>query len=123
MSLHRILWAPAALTLLAFSGVASAAGPGSNQANAPHDPAWVQEKAKTCAACHGENGVSQSGTFPTLAGQYKNYLVHSLAAYRDGERTNPIMSAQAKGLTDAQIKALAEYYSRQESVLYTPALR
>lgn len=124
MSVHRYLWAPAALTLLAFSSVTGAAdsSAGNNKANAPHDAAWVQDKTKTCAGCHGENGVSKTSNFPSLAGQYENYMVHALKAYRDGDRTNPIMGAQAKGLTDAQIKALAKYYSSQDSVLYTPSL-
>lgn len=128
MSLPRTLrvslWAPLALVLFGFCGIAQAAeqGEGHNKAQAPHDQAWLQNKTKTCAGCHGENGVSKTPNFPSLAGQYKNYLVHSLKAYRDDSRKNPIMGAQAKGLTDAQIKALAEYYSAQEPALYTPSL-
>ena len=45
------------------------------------DPAAGREKAKVCAACHGENGVSQAPDFPKLAGQYDNYLVRALSDY------------------------------------------
>ena len=33
------------------------------------DPAAGKEKAKACAVCHGENGISQVPDFPKLAGQ------------------------------------------------------
>lgn len=118
MSLHKILWLPVALSLLAAAPVVSA----EKKKDAPHDAAWVQEKAKLCASCHGEGGVSQQPTFPTIAGQYEDYLVHSMKEYRDGRRKNAIMGSQAQGLSNAQIKALAKFYAKQESPLYVPAL-
>lgn len=78
------------------------------------------EKAAVCAACHGATGVSQQAAYPTLAGQHANYLEHALKEYRAGTRKNAIMGAQAKTLTDADIRALAQWFSRQESPLYTP---
>lgn len=84
------------------------------------DKAWVENKIQTCAGCHGKTGVSRSDNFPVLAGQYQDYLVHSLKAYRDGGRDNGIMAGQVQGMTDAQFEALADYYSRQESPLHTP---
>lgn len=124
MSVHNYLWLPAVLALFAVSGAGIAADSegGHSKGDAPHDQAWVEEKVQVCASCHGADGVSPTGNFPTIAGQYENYLVHSLKQYRDGERKNGIMAVQAKGLTDAQIKALAKHYSRLESPLYTPAL-
>jgi len=124
MNLQKLLWVPAALALLAVSNasLAESKDKGHTQGDAPHDSAWVQEKTKVCAGCHGANGVSETPNFPTIAGQYENYLAHSLKGYRDGERGNAIMASQATGLTDAQIKALAKYYAKQESPLYTPAL-
>lgn len=80
------------------------------------------EKAGTCAACHGEAGVSASGIYPTLAGQYSNYLEHSLKDYRSGSRKNAIMGAQAANLSDEEIKQLAHWFSAQQSPLYTPSV-
>lgn len=91
-------------------------------APAPSGPAWVQEKVKTCATCHGEGGVSTTPAFPIIAGQYQDYLERALKDYRDGARKNPIMGAQAQGLSNAQIQALAAYYAAQPSPLYTPAI-
>lgn len=80
------------------------------------------EKAMTCAACHGEQGVSANSIYPTIAGQYSNYLEHSLKAYRSGDRKNAIMGAQAATLSDEEIKQLARWYSAQQSPLYTPSV-
>nr|WP_293248598.1 cytochrome c [Panacagrimonas sp.] len=83
----------------------------------------VPEKAALCAACHGEGGAKPiMPEYPVIAGQYANYLAHSLHEYKDGKRKNPVMSAQAAGLTDAEIKALAAYYEAQASPLYTPKI-
>jgi cytochrome c553 len=84
------------------------------------DPVAKPEKVVVCAACHQENGASKDGSYPNLAGQYANYIEHSLKAYRSGERKNAIMSAQAANLSDADIKQLALWYSTQTPVLYTP---
>ena len=90
-------------------------------------PAFAESPAKpdklvTCAACHGETGISTQPIYPNLAGQHRNYLEHALHEYRDGKRKNAIMGAQAANLTDDDIKALTAYFSAQESPLYTPSV-
>ena len=80
------------------------------------------EKAATCAACHGETGVSANGMYPTLAGQYANYLEHSLKDYRSGARKNAIMGAQATALSDEEIKQLSAWFAAQQGPLYTPSV-
>ncbi len=66
-----------------------------------------------CVACHGKDGVGITPQYPTLAGQYADYLERTLLDYRDGGRKNPVMAAFIADLSDADIKALAEYYARQ----------
>lgn len=75
------------------------------------DAAAGKEKAQTCAACHGANGISSSDQFPILAGQYKDYIIQALHEYKDGQRNNPIMKGMASGLSDDDIRNLAEYFS------------
>ena len=75
------------------------------------DAAAGKEKAQTCAACHGANGISTSDQFPILAGQYKDYIIQALHEYKDGRRNNPIMKGMASGLSDDDIRNLAEYFS------------
>lgn len=70
------------------------------------------QQAATCVACHGQNGISVSPAWPSLAGQHEEYLVQSLNQYRNGSRKNAVMSPLAAPLTDADVKLLARYYSR-----------
>ena len=91
----------AAGLVLALATTAAAAG----------DPAAGKAKAVTCAACHGQNGISIAPTYPNLACQKEDYLISSLNAYRSGARQNPLMQPMAASLTDADIENLAAYYS------------
>lgn len=68
-------------------------------------------ESNACTACHGQNGISLSPTWPTLAGQHEDYLVHALNQYRDGTRENAIMAPMVAALTDADVALLAKYYS------------
>lgn len=101
---------PAALLLLAATGA--------HAGDAPPTPA----KATVCAACHGANGTSTQPIYPHLAGQYADYLEISLREYRGGQRKNPVMAAQATGLTDTEIRELAAYFAAQPGPLYTPSV-
>jgi cytochrome c553 len=53
-----------------------------------------------------------SPAWPTLAGQHEDYLVHAMNQYRDGTRTDPVMSPMVAALTDDDVLLLARYYSR-----------
>ena len=66
-----------------------------------------------CAACHGNTGVSVNDEWPNIAGQNFELLRKELKEFRDGRRTNPLMSPVAKSLSDAEIDLLADYFSAQ----------
>ena len=68
-------------------------------------------KARMCAVCHGEFGISVLPDAPNLAGQPEIYLVEQLKAYRSGKRSSEIMSVIAKPLTDAEIADLAAWFA------------
>ena len=68
--------------------------------------------AANCANCHGTNGIAK-GAMPSLAGQKKDYIVEQMRAFRDGKRPATVMHQLAKGYTDAQIEAVAEFFARQ----------
>ena len=68
-------------------------------------------KAKMCAVCHGELGVSILPNAPSLAGQPEVYLAQQLKAYRSGKRADEIMSVIAKPLTDAEITDLTAWFA------------
>ncbi|MDP2829257.1 MAG: c-type cytochrome [Sulfuricellaceae bacterium] len=67
---------------------------------------------KICQRCHGEQGRGNE-KIARIAGQQSVYLTSTLKHYRDGtgERTDPLMSANTKKLTDADIGALVAYVS------------
>ncbi|RTZ59447.1 MAG: cytochrome c4 [Gammaproteobacteria bacterium] len=75
------------------------------------DPEAGAAKASQCAGCHGVDGNSVSDAFPALAGRSAGYLAKQLKDFRDGVRTDPIMSPQALKLTDTDIANLAAYFS------------
>lgn len=75
------------------------------------DAAAGKTKAAACASCHGVNGISANALWPNLAGQKEAYLVKQMKAFRDGTRSDPMMSPMAKPLTDADIDNLAAYFS------------
>lgn len=81
------------------------------------NPVAGQEKAKTCAACHGPDGNSAAPDFPRLAGQNFDYLVKALSDYKAGERKNAIMAPQAANLSQRDIEDLAAYFSRQHGLV------
>lgn len=75
---------------------------------------------QSCVDCHGAEGNAPiDGVTPKLAGQYHDYIAHSLQMYRDGDREHSLMSGQAKTLNDQQIADLAAYFgSRTKSDLH-----
>lgn len=76
---------------------------------------------QVCALCHGVDGRSTSPNFPNLAGQQPTYFITQMNGFRSHSRIDPAgfeyMWGLSRSLTDAQIKALADYYAAQ-----TPAL-
>jgi cytochrome c553 len=78
------------------------------------------EKAQICAACHGNDGVGLTPDYPTISGQHRDYLTHTLHDYRTGKRQNPIMQGFAAQLSDEDIEELAAYFSQQTPRLWVP---
>src|SRR5690348_4292110 len=66
-----------------------------------------------CAACHGETGQAHMPGVPNLAGQRLDYLRDALKQYRDGRRDVPVMRAAIGPVSDADLDALARWYSIQ----------
>lgn len=75
------------------------------------DAAAGKTRSTVCAACHGAEGISPNDLWPNLAGQKFGYLVKQMKAFRDGSRSDPMMSPMAAGLTDEDIDNLAAYFS------------
>jgi len=103
MSFHRILFA--AFSFLVLDAAA--------QSGPPPDPS-IKDKVETCVACHGPGGNSTSGAFPVLAGQNARYIYLELRDFKEGRRKDPSMDPIAAPLTQAEMLALADYFSKQK---------
>ncbi|MCG8324889.1 MAG: cytochrome c4, partial [Thiotrichales bacterium] len=53
---------------------------GASQIAVAGDAAAGKEKASTCVACHGADGISPNDLWPNLAGQKAGYLVKQMKA-------------------------------------------
>jgi cytochrome c553 len=99
----------------------------------PPDPSTMGTQSlvnRACSKCHGQYGVSISPLFPILAAQLPGYIEAELKLFRLRGRSDPraraFMWGIARGLTDEQIKGVAQYFSKQPPVKgsgsSTPAL-
>ena len=74
-----------------------------------------------CSGCHegaeGDTRYARDPRYPSLDGQHASYIAAQLRLWRDGARGNTalsrIMEAAVRRMTDEQIDAVAEYYSRR----------
>lgn len=73
----------------------------------------AQVARQTCAACHGPTGNSPDAQLPNLAGQNPAYLYRQLWAFKTRQRPSDVMRPVAASLPDAQILAVAGFFSRQ----------
>jgi cytochrome c553 len=99
--MKRFILAIAAIVLL----------PVAQASAAPGDVAAGREKAKICAGCHGENGISVSPGIPSLAGQRDQFLQWQLVFFRSGRRPNLLMGPIVAQLSDGDIRNLGAYYA------------
>ena len=72
----------------------------------------MAKSVAACTSCHGPDGAGVPAQFPRVAGQFAEYTLAQLQAFRLGERTNDpnkMMREIAARLSDQEIKALSEY--------------
>lgn len=67
--------------------------------------------ASNCFQCHGTNGKGPG--FDRIAGKPASELYRELKEYQSGDEGNGLMAKHAWGYTDAQLRALSQYLSRQ----------
>jgi cytochrome c len=63
--------------------------------------------AETCASCHQAD--ARNGPIPSIVGLDEARFVSLMRAYRSGERTDSIMQAVARSLTDEETADLAHF--------------
>ncbi|MGM0586123.1 MAG: c-type cytochrome [Pseudomonadota bacterium] len=75
------------------------------------DPA---EAPQACAICHGADGIATAKDAPNLAGETNIYIENQLKAFSRGKRTHEAMSVIAEDMTDAEMRAAADWYAAVE---------
>jgi cytochrome c553 len=73
-----------------------------------------KKAAEVCAACHGPDGNSSQGIYPSLAGQTARYIYLQLKDFNEGRRSDPLMTPVAKTLTKDDMLNVAAYFTAQE---------
>lgn len=73
-----------------------------------------RDLSANCAACHGTQGRS-TGAMPQLAGIERAYFVRQMQDFRSGKRPATIMHQIAKGYSESQVAAMADYFSAQSA--------
>jgi cytochrome c553 len=71
----------------------------------------IPEKAlPACAGCHGPTGAGLPSLYPRIGGQFSEYLVAQLKAFRDGTRRNNVPMEQiAPRLSETEMAAVADF--------------
>lgn len=72
-------------------------------------------KSQACAACHGADGNSVSGQFPNLAGQSWRYIYIQLKDFKEGRRSDPVMTAMSAPLSRQDMIDIGNYYAAQKA--------
>ena len=72
-----------------------------------------RSKAQVCAACHGADGNSPTPEVPSLAGQTWRYLYIQLRDFKEGRRSNPLMTPMAQPLSRDDMINVANFYAAQ----------
>ena len=71
----------------------------------------IEDKAATCGACHGEDGVPIDKSFPVLWGQNEGYIYIQLRDMKKGARKNEQMAPIVEGMEREDMLALAAYFA------------
>ncbi len=77
------------------------------------DPEAGEQKAASCAACHGSDGNSAVSAWPKIAGQHADYAARQTRLVRDGRRDVPEMIPFVMNLSDQDIADIAAFYEQQ----------
>ena len=102
----RLLPSGLLAALLSLSAIAPATAQSSD----------VRYLAANCANCHGTDGRAACGAgMPGLAGLSAAYFIEQMNAFRNGSRQATIMHQIAKGYTDTQVAAMAQYFAAQKA--------
>ncbi len=95
--------------------MAASTDPGKPKLPEKGDPIKGSKLVGTCVACHGVDGNSVVGEWPTLAGQRESYLFEQLEHIKEEERVILVMKGLLNGYSDKDLRDIAAFYSDQKT--------
>ena len=76
-----------------------------------------KDKVATCVACHGQDGNSMVGLWPSLAGQNANYLVRQLQHIKSGKRSIALMAGILDNFSKEDLDDIAAFYASKNNTI------
>ena len=81
------------------------------------DPEAGKKLVSACSACHGVDGNSLAGIWPSLAGQNYKYLLKQMRLVKSGDREILEMIGQLDNLSEQDLKDISAFYSIQNNTI------
>ena len=99
---------------LGITGIAAvlAGGLGFSQVAGAEGVSQAQLLAAQCNTCHGYNGQGAKPN-PSIGGEDPADFLDLMQAFASGDEPTSIMDRHAQGYTEAELKLLADYFSKQ----------
>ena len=79
------------------------------------DPKSGESKVAVCSACHGADGNSVVGLWPSLAGQNEKYLLKQLRLVKSGDRVIDSMVGLLDNLDDSDLEDISAFYASKKN--------
>ncbi len=79
------------------------------------DPKSGESKVTVCSACHGADGNSVVGLWPSLAGQNEKYLLKQLRLVKSGDRVIDSMVGLLDNLDDSDLEDISAFYASKKN--------
>ena len=76
-----------------------------------------KDKVATCVACHGQDGNSMVGLWPSLAGQNSNYLVRQLQHIKRKKRSIVVMAGLLDNFSKEDLDDIAAFYASKNNTI------
>ena len=119
MQIKTLAVSALAAVMIAGCGTSAKEEPAKAAAKAEQAPALLtgasaEMLASTCEGCHGDNGVSNGPATPSIAGMSAYYFAEAMAEFAEEDTVTTIMTRIAKGYSEEEIRAMAEYFAKQK---------
>ena len=79
------------------------------------DPKSGESIVAVCSACHGADGNSVVGLWPSLAGQNEKYLLKQLRLVKSGDRVIDSMVGLLDNLEDSDLEDISAFYASKKN--------